>query len=148
MNKMVWKFSDICVTVEVLCGVLVLSPSDRDSSHRHTLNIHLLAFASRMLCLRRHVQCRGFTCSPGRRRRHELTELSESLSAKESVWASHEHSPSSPSPNDFWNWSELKLQYSRALESRSELVFMMTTKKNCHLNCLICAICLVFVNWW
>ena len=38
----------------------------------------------------------------------------------------------------FWNWFGLGFEYSRAAEFHSELVLMMTTKKNCHLNCLIC----------
>ena len=61
-------FSDICVNFEAFCGVLIVSSSCRVSSHCHTLNVPLRAFASRMILLRRHVQC-GFSCLLGRRRR-------------------------------------------------------------------------------
>ena len=69
----VQQFSDICVAAEVLCGDLILSSSYRDSNTRRTLNGHLRAFASRKLCPKRHVQCRGFGCSLVRRSQPELS---------------------------------------------------------------------------
>ena len=54
--------SSVFVTVDVLCRVLILSSRYRDSCHRHTPNVHLRAFPSIVLCLWRHVQCRGFSC--------------------------------------------------------------------------------------
>ena len=133
VSKRVQQFSGIFVIVEVLCRVLILSSRYRDSSHRHTPHVHLRAFASRTLCLWRHVQCRGFSCSLGRCSRPEA-ELSESPSAKQSVRALQELSLTSRSAVHFQNWSELELEYPRAAECHSELVLMMTTRTNCHLN--------------
>ena len=65
--------SPVFVTVDVLSRVLILSSRYRDSCHRHTSNVHLRAFASLTLCLWRHVQCRGFSCSRGRCSRPELS---------------------------------------------------------------------------
>ena len=95
-----------------------------------------------MLCLRRHVQCRGFSCSLGWRSRPELP-----FRAKQSVWALQEHSLPSLSAVGFRNWSELELEYSRAAELHSQPLLMTTTRKNCNLNCLF-VVCLVFVNKW
>ena len=61
---------------KVLCGVLLLSSSCRDSSHCHTLNALLRALASRMLCLEEARP--GFRCSLGGRTRLELSFRSRS----------------------------------------------------------------------
>ena len=66
-----------------------------------------------MLCLRRHVQCRGFSCTLGRRRRPELSFRTYLPSAKQSVWALQELWLPSIS-DDFWNRSELELECSRS----------------------------------
>ena len=60
INKRVQQFSSVLMAVELLCRVLILSSRYCDSSHYHT------PFTSRMLCLWRHVLCRGFGCSLGR----------------------------------------------------------------------------------
>ena len=70
-------------------------------------------------------------------------ELSESPSAKQSARALQELSPPSPSAFDFWNWSELEPEHSRAAEFHSELVLVMTTRNNCHLKCLICRLSVI-----
>ena len=54
------------------------------------------------------------------------------------MWALQELSPPSLPAVDLWSWSELELEYSRAAELHSELVLLMTTRKSCHLDCLIC----------
>ena len=54
------------------------------------------------------------------------------------VWHYTNFRTPSLSAVDFWNWPDLELQCSRAAEFHSELVLIMTTKKNCHRNCLIC----------
>ena len=64
------QFSDICVTVEQIFGVLIFISRYCDSSHYQTPNVHLRAFTSWMW---RQVECRGFSCSLGRCRRHELS---------------------------------------------------------------------------
>ena len=51
---------------EVLCRVLILGSSSRDFCRCHSPNVHLRVFASRILCLWRHVQCHRFSCSLGR----------------------------------------------------------------------------------
>ena len=61
INKRVQHFSK-------LCRVLILSSRYRDSSHCHTPNVHVRAFALWLLCLWRHVQ---FGCSLGRCSRPE-----------------------------------------------------------------------------
>ena len=67
-------FSGLLVIVEVLCRAVILSSRYHDCSHLHTSNVHLRAFAWRMLCVWRHFQCRGFGCSLGRCSRPELSE--------------------------------------------------------------------------
>ena len=73
VNKRVQQFPSVFVAVEVLCRIPNLRSRYRDSGHCHTPNVHLRAFASRMFCLWRPVQCRGFGCSLGRCRQPDLT---------------------------------------------------------------------------
>ena len=72
VNKTVQQFSNVFVTVEVLSKILILNSRYRNFNHRHAPNVHLPTFASRMLCLWKHVQCRKVGCSHGQCSRHEL----------------------------------------------------------------------------
>ena len=57
----------------ILSKILILNSRYRNFSHRHAPNVHLRTFASRMLYLWKHVQCRKVGCSLGQCNRHELS---------------------------------------------------------------------------
>ena len=64
-SKRVLQFFCGFVINGVLCRVLILVSSYRDYCRCHIPKVHLRVFASRMLCLWRHVQCHRFSCSLG-----------------------------------------------------------------------------------